>query len=343
MMNNKISVKMVVAFSLIVFFIVTSAVVISGLVVVFLSRFNVFTQPNPLILLGWLGIISIMVSTAIAQIIGKKVLSPISDLNKATKEVSKGNFNTRLSESSWTDEIREMAHSFNIMTHELGNIETLRDDFISNVSHEFKTPISAIEGYATLLQDDELSDEERREYIHKILISTKRLSSLSGNILQITELENQKILPLEQKYCLDEQIRQTILLFEYQWTKKNITLDINLDNITYIGSKELLAQVWQNILGNAIKFSHQNGTIQVTLTQTNEEVLITIKDNGIGMSEEVKDRVFEKFYQGDSSHYSDGNGLGLALVKRIIDICEGTIEISSHEGVGTDFIVKLPK
>ncbi|APH13782.1 HAMP domain protein [Clostridium sporogenes] len=342
-MNNKISVKMVVAFSLIVFLIVTLAVVISSLVVVFLSRFNVFTQPKPLILLGWLGIISIIVSTVIAQIIGKKVLSPISDLNKATKEVAKGNFSTRLSESSWTDEIREMAHSFNIMTYELGNIETLRDDFISNVSHEFKTPISAIEGYATLLQDDELSDEERKEYIHKILISTKRLSSLSGNILQITELENQKILPLEQKYCLDEQIRQTILLFEYQWTKKNITLDINLDNITYIGSKDLLAQVWQNILGNAIKFSHQNGTIQVTLTQTNKEVLIKIKDNGIGMSEEVKNRVFEKFYQGDSSHYSEGNGLGLALVKRIIDICEGTIEISSHEGVGTDFIVKLPK
>ncbi len=125
--------------------------------------------------------------------------------------------------------------------------------------------------------------------------------------------------------------------------KKNITLDINLDDITYIGSKELLAQVWQNILGNAIKFSHQNGTIQVTLTQTNEEVLITIRDNGIGMSEEVKNRVFEKFYQGDSSHYSDGNGLGLALVKRIIDICKGTIEISSHEEVGTEFTVKLPK
>ncbi len=172
---------MVVAFSLIVFLIVTLAFGISGLVMVFLSRFNVFTQPNHLILLGWLGIISIIVSTVIAQIIGKKVLSPpISDLNKATKEVAKGNFNTRLSGSSWTDEIREMAHSFNIMTHELGNIETLRDDFISNVSHEFKTPISAIEGYATLLQDDELSDEERREYIHKILISTKRLSSLSG-------------------------------------------------------------------------------------------------------------------------------------------------------------------
>lgn len=161
--------------------------------------------------------------------------------------------------------------------------------------------------------------------------------------MQITELENQKILPLKQKYYLDEQIRQTILLFEYQWTKKNITLDINLDNITYIGSKELLAQVWQNILGNAIKFSHQNGTIQVTLTQTNEEVLITIKDNGIGMSQEVKNRVFEKFYQGDSSHYSDGNGLGLALVKRIIDICEGTIKISSNEEVGTEFTVKLPK
>ena len=341
-MINKPQMKMVAIFSFTVFVIVTISMFIMGTFAGFLYHLGLLNRPRPLVLIICLGLFSVIVSTTFAHIIGKKVLAPVSKLNEATKEVAKGNFEIRLTEESRALEIIEMAHNFNIMTQELGNTETFRNDFINNVSHEFKTPISAIEGYATLLQDKNLSEEERDEYIAKILKNTKRLSSLSGNILQISRLENQEIVPTKKSYLLDEQLRQSVLLFESEWTKKNMELDIDLESVTFCGSKDLLAQVWQNIFGNAVKFAPQNGTIGVRLRQNKDSAIVSISDNGIGMSDQVRKRVFEKFYQGDNSHSSEGNGLGLTLVKRIVDLCDGTIEIVSQEGKGTTFTVKLP-
>jgi signal transduction histidine kinase len=257
--------------------------------------------------------------------------------------VGKGNFNIKLDENKYhVDELKEMSHNFNIMVRELNNIETFRSDFITNVSHEFKTPLASIEGYTMLLQSDNLTEDEKSEYTKKILNNTKRLSNLVGIILQISRLENQGIIAEKNKFKLDEQLRQALLLFESKWTSKNIDLDLDLDQITFYGNEELLMQVWANIFSNAIKFTPESGTITCSLKKSDGFTIITISDNGIGMSEDTKKHIFEKFYQGDKSHSSEGNGLGLALVKRIIDLCGGTIEVYSEHGTGSIFTVKLP-
>lgn len=228
------------------------------------------------------------------------------------------------------------------MAKELSGIEMLRNDFIENVSHEFKPPLSAIEGYATLLQKKGLSEEKRVEYTQRILQNTQRLSTLTGNILLLSRLENQEIGIIREKYCLDEQLREIILLFEEQWTAKNLDLEIDLDNADYCGNKELMAQVWQNILGNAIKFVSDGGKICARLRNTATEITVSILDNGIGMSQEVIDRIYEKFYQGDKSRASQGNGLGLTLAKRIVDLHSGKISVTSSVRNGSSFVIIMP-
>lgn len=193
---------------------------------------------------------------------------PISRLREATKEVAKGNFNVQLYENIKIEEFREMAKDFNKMVQELQGIETLRTDFVTNVSHEFKTPITAIEGYAALLQNLDLPAEEREEYAGKIISSTKQLSMLTNNILKLSKLENQEIIIEKTEFSLDEQIRQALLLLEPQWSGKQLDLEIQLAETGFYGSEELLMQVWINILGNAVKFSREYGNLSVTLTES---------------------------------------------------------------------------
>ena len=235
-----------------------------------------------------------------------------------------------------------MAHNFNLMAKELAGTEILRTDFVENVSHEFKTPLSAIEGYTTLLQRKDLSEEKRQNYTKKILYNTRRLSTLTSNILLLSRLENQEIGIKKETFCLDEQLREILLLLEDGWTEKKLELEIDLDAVDYYGNKDLLAHVWQNILSNAIKFAPENGIIHILLRRENGSLITSITDNGIGMSEDVMRRIFEKFYQGDFSRSSQGNGLGLALAKRIVDLHGGNISVSSKEGKGTTFTVSLP-
>lgn len=341
-MKKKAPIKMVVLFALIVFTIVTLSMLVVTTIAWILSHFFVVNKPHPILTIYIICITCIVISTVFARIGGKRILSSLSMLNDATKEVAKGNFNVKISEDIRAVEIKEIAHNFNIMVEELLNTDTFRTDFISNVSHEFKTPIAAIEGYATLLQNKSISEEEQDEYIKKILFNTRRVSKLTGNILQLSHLENQEILPIKKNYFLDEQLRNIIVLYETQWSDKNINLDIDLERVVFYGNEEFLAQVFSNIFGNAVKFTPPNGDISVTLRQEKSMVTIKIKDNGIGMKNEVQKRVFEKFYQGDNSHSSEGNGLGLALAKRIVDLFQGTIELSSSEGEGTTFTIKLP-
>ena len=194
----------------------------------------------------------------------------------------------------------------------------------------------------TLLQRKGLSEEKRKEYTDRILFNTKRLSALTGNILLLSRLENQEIEIKKESYSLDEQLREILLMYEPQWSGKKLDLDIDLDSVICCGNKELLAQVWQNLIGNAIKFVSDKGNIRVLLRQKQNAIVVSVVDNGPGMSKEVMGRIYEKFYQGDTSRASSGNGLGLTLAKRIVDLHGGTISVSSKEGKGTTFTVSLP-
>lgn len=285
---------------------------------------------------------SLLLGTVIAVYVGKLIVRPVQRMGEAFDELSKGNFDVKVPENEKIMEIREMARRFNAMTYDLAHIETLRSDFVTSVSHEFKTPISAMEGYATLLQNPSLSPEKHQRYVDKILENARRLSSMSGNILLLSRLENQEMIPDQAEYRLDEQIRQCVLMLEQGWAEKHIEFDIQLEKLEYYGSQALLEQVWLNILDNAIKHSPQNGCIRIGLTALPEGVQVIIADQGPGMSSEVQKHIFEKFYQGDSSHRAEGNGLGLSLVKRIVDLSRGTVTVHSAPDRGAEFVVILP-
>ena len=298
----------------------------------------------------WLGIpytirvllISILFGAAIAVGLSKIFVSPMMKLGNAMRKVAGGDFSVRLDCPSRIRDVREVYNSFNTMVKELGNIETLQTDFVSNVSHEFKTPINAIEGYASLLQDNQLTDEQKNTYIDKIIFNTRRLADLVGNILLLSKVNNQTISLKASTFRLDEQVRQSILALESKWEKKETEFDIDLDEIEYTGYENLLSHVWLNLIDNAVKFSPQNGQIRIRLKQLDSSVTFSIWDNGLPIPKADIDRIFNKFYQGDNSHASEGNGLGLALVRKIVSAAHGTINVTSSEDAGTEFVVTLP-
>ena len=303
------------------------------------AKENVYWVVNLVVIIAF--IVCIILGTVITAFISRTILQPIRDLNKATTEVARGNFSVRVREPL-DAEYGTLTRNFNRMAEELSGIETLRGDFISNVSHEFKTPLASIQGFAKLLQDDSLSDSDRCEYTQIIIDETTRLSKLASNILNLSKLENQTTIANKTRFSLDEQIRKIILMLEPEWSKKNINLDIALDDIYYFGNEELMGQIWQNIINNAIKFTPDNGVIKVQLYRTESNITVRISDNGIGISHEAKEKIFEKFYQGDHSRKTEGNGLGLALVKRIIDLCGGRIYVENLYEGGVCFVVELP-
>lgn len=298
---------------------------------------------NPLMMILMLYLLSFAIASTLAVYVSRQVLSPIEELSKASQRVAKGDFSVRIPDHHNTEELHNTFSNFNTMVQELGSIETLRNDFITNVSHEFKTPLSAIEGYATLLQDTGLTDAERVEYAQKILFNTSRLNDLTGNILLLSKLENQNYATEREMYRLDEQIREAILLLEPKWTAKEILLDLDgLKDTTIVSNETLLLHVWMNLLNNAIKFVDKNGTISINIIHLQGYIRVDIKDDGIGMSQETMAHIFEKFYQGDTSRRSEGNGLGLALCRKIIDKCGGKITVASTQGEGSVFTVMLP-
>lgn len=285
---------------------------------------------------------SAIIGSVITIFVGKLIIIPVVNISEAFNDLSKGDFSVRVPNDEKIVEIREMADRFNAMVYDLSHIETLRNDFVANVSHEFKTPIAAIEGYATLLQDDSLDKDKHDHYVEKIIDNSRRLSELSSNILSLSKLENQEMVINQKDYRLDEQLRKTVLLLENKWSSKSIEFDIDLPKQIFYGNEPLLYQVWFNILDNAIKYSPTGGIIQITLTNREKEISVSISDEGSGMTEEVQKHIFEKFYQGDVSRKAEGNGLGLALVKRIVDLCKGTVTVNSKLGAGTTFTVTLP-
>jgi signal transduction histidine kinase len=294
---------------------------------------------NPL---AFILFISVILGTLLSAFSGKRMMKFVYQLRDAIKQVAAGDFSVQIQTHNQIGEVDTLISDFNKMVKDLGSIETLKDDFITNVSHEIKTPIASIKGCIELLKDQSLTEDEMKEYINLMEISVKRLSVLTANILRLSKLDNQEILPERTEFSLDEQIRQAILLLERQWSAKNINLNINLNPARVVANKELLMQVWTNLIENAIKFSNENSDINIELYQADGKLYVKVIDFGIGMKDETIKHIFQKFYQGNESRSNQGNGLGLALARRIVELSNGNITVESQLGKGSIFIVDLP-
>lgn len=263
----------------------------------------------------------------------------------AARELVSGNFDIRLTPAGkfGTDaNFGEIIDCFNRMAQELGSLETLRTDFIANVSHEMKTPLSAINNYGVLLQTPNLPEEKRIEYARGITEGSRRMSDMVTNILKLNRLENQQIYPKTSRFDLGEQLCECLLQYESIWESSGIEIETELEENVFVqADSELLALVWSNLLSNAFKFTPPGGVVSLSLTADNAYASVKVSDTGCGMSAEVGRHIFEKFYQGDTSHAVQGNGLGLALVKRVVDILKGEISVESAVGLGTTFTVKI--
>lgn len=314
-----------------------ASILLALLLVKLLYRFVDLELPLMVVLV----IISLLVGIFVTVFLSRSFFDPIKKLRYAMAMVEEGDYTVTLPEKSESPEIQDIYSGFNLMTKELRSTEILQSDFVSNVSHEFKTPINAIEGYATLLQGCEGLTPEQRGYVDKIIHSTERLSALTGSILLLSKLENQQIPTNRSHFSLDEQIRQSIVAQEPAWEKKDLEFEVELDAVTYYGCEHLLRHVWSNLLSNAIKFSPQKGTIRILLVSGPEHVVFTIDDCGPGIGEDAIDHIFQKFYQADSSHKQEGNGLGLSLVDKILKQEKGSIAVENLSGGGCRFTVTL--
>ena len=275
------------------------------------------------------------------------VKRPMKRIRKDLDKVVAGDFSVRIDYIKGPDsgnEIDDVISLLNDVIQELSGVETLRTDFIANVSHELKTPMAVMQNYGTLLQASELSDDARTEYAKAITEQTRRLSSLVTNILKMNKLENQQIYPNTEVYDITEQLCECMLEHETVWEEKEIEIETDMqEELMVEADKELLSLVWNNLFSNALKFTERGGTVSLRSYGDESYVYVEVKDTGCGMSAETGANIFKKFYQGDTSHSTKGNGLGLALVKRVIDICKGEIRVESQLGEGSTFIVKLSR
>lgn len=286
-------------------------------------------------------LLSTLVAIPISSVVSKRSAKPLQDMMKATKSISKGDYSVRVEESGEGD-IYELLHSFNQMTAELGSTEMMRNDFINTFSHEFKTPIVSIRGFAKRLKNENLPLEKREKYLKYIAEESERLSDLASSVLLIARYENQKLVTEQSEYDLDEQIRGCVLRMETLWSAKQLAFEMDLPKLSYTNNVEMMEHVWMNLLSNAIKFSHEGGHIFISAVPTESDIAVTIRDEGIGISPSEISHIFDKFYQADTAHSSVGNGLGLALVYRIVQLSGGTIRVESEAGSGTAFTVTLP-
>jgi len=271
---------------------------------------------------------------------------PVKRILNATNAVASGDFSTQIEmkhkSSLHFNELDQITENLNLMTKELSGTETLRTDFIANVTHELKTPLASIQNYATLLETTPITSSQR-EYTDAIVRNSKQLSELVTNILKLNKLENQQIFPETKTYNLSEQLTECILSYENLWEQKEINLDTDIEEQISINADDsLLTLVWNNLMSNAIKFTPAKGKINISLHRAGSSAVMTISDTGCGMNEDTMAHIFDKFYQGDSSHATQGNGLGLALAKKVVSIFHGSITVASKEGNGSTFTVTLP-
>ena len=272
---------------------------------------------------------------------------PVKQIMDALNKVMQGDFTVRIApvkEFAGETGFNEIIKAINAMTAELQGTETLRTDFIANVSHELKTPLAVMGNYATMLQQPGISEAERMEYAKSISMAARRLAALITNILKLNKLENQQIFPQPQEFDLGEQLCQCMLAFENAWEKKNLEIETDIpDDVRIKSDPELLSLVWNNLISNAVKFTPEGGCIGVAVKTEEQAVTVSVSDTGCGNDPETGKHIFEKFYQGDTSHATQGNGLGLALVKRVMDILSGEITVRSTPGQGSTFVVKIKR
>ena len=270
---------------------------------------------------------------------------PVKKITEAANKMVKGDFSVRIkpvAKFASDDSFNEIIECVNRMAEELSGVETLRTDFIANVSHEMKTPLSVMQNYGTLLQAPDLSDEQRMEYAKGITDASRRMADMMTNILKLSRLENQQIFPQATEFDLGEQLCECLLQYENVWEMAEIEIETDIaEDVKVTADAELLSLVWNNLFSNAFKFTESGGTVSVSLRSTEHHAIVKVQDTGCGMTADVGAHIFEKFYQGDTSHATQGNGLGLALVKRVIDIMQGEITVESAVGVGTTFTVTL--
>jgi len=269
---------------------------------------------------------------------------PVKIITDATEKIMQGDFTARIPtmHGAGMEGFNKIGGAVNAMAQELGGVETLRTDFIANVSHEMKTPLAVMQNYGTLLQAPDVSDEKRIEWAKGVTDASKRMADMMTNILKLNRLENQKIYPKASEFDLGEQLCECLLQYESAWEKKDIELETDIEeSVLVCADAELLSHVWSNLFSNAFKFTPSGGLVRVELTATEHHATVKVTDTGCGMSPETGAHIFEKFYQGDSSHSVQGNGLGLALVKRVVDILQGEITVESTLGEGSSFTVRI--
>lgn len=331
-------------FSVIIFFIMLLSMALIALLFIVMIRmgfFEEYTAKNPILPILLFAIISLLTGTVIAAIVSRIPLFPICEIIRATDKLASGDFSARVSLKG-PKEIRDLGKSFNHMAEELGGTEMLRSDFVSNFSHEFKTPIVSIQGFAKMLKYNDLSPEEHEEYLDIIITESKRLSELATNVLNLSKIENQVILSEKKRYNVTEQIRCVIAVLEPKWSRKNLSFRFECDEIHIYANEELLSQVWMNLIDNAVKFSPSDSEIDIRILKKDGKCSVIIADRGTGMTAVAAKRIFDKFYQGDTSRAVKGNGLGLTIAKKITELHGGYICLDETGSEGSVFRVTLP-
>lgn len=324
------------------FFLIAATVTVA----IFICEYLSFLEAHILALVMFGVIVFLAALCTIIDILRRKfsVSKPVNQILIATQKIAAGDFSVRLDQrhsANHFDEFDHIAENLNVMAAELSKNEMLKTDFIANVSHEIKTPLAVIQNYATALQDESLTAQDRKQYTQTIIQASVRLNNLVMNVLKLNKLDNQELSIEMLPVRLDEMLAQTVFAFEDVIEQKNLQLKCDFDEITIRSSAPHLDIIWSNLLSNAIKFTPEGGTIAIYLKKHQDKAIVTVSDNGCGMTAETGKHIFDKFYQGDTSRAKDGNGLGLALVKKVIDVLGGEISVESELGKGSTFTVTL--
>ncbi|MBQ9112439.1 MAG: HAMP domain-containing histidine kinase [Clostridia bacterium] len=332
-----------------VFLILLSAIAMTALALYLLTKVGILVDVEGDLrlgsVLGFMSLISLVIGGALVFFSSRIPLKPINNLINKMNRLAAGDYNTRLDFGgiiSSHPAIKEISASFNTMAEELENTELLRNDFINNFSHEFKTPIVSITGFANLLEKGNLTEEQKQQYLRSIREESIRLSTMATNVLNLTKVENQTILTDVSRFNVSEQVRSAVLLLEGKWAKKNIDLQLDFDEFEIEANEELLKEVWINLIDNAVKFVPRCGTVELEVTDIGDHLCVKISNTGSEIPPEKQEKIFNKFYQADESHATQGNGIGLAIVKRIVELHKGEVSVNSGNGM-TAFTVTLPK
>ena len=345
--HDKVKFSLIIQFTWIIFisFLISMLIVLFATAIMRWAGID-FRAFNTILILVFGFAVSLILGTLFAVLFFKRTVNLANDLKMALKRISKGDYSVRLENTSDNKDgiLYDVIENFNKMVEELDSVTILRNDFISNFSHEFKTPIVSIKGYAELIKNGKnLTEEQKQEYLQVIIDESRRLSNLASSTLLMSKLDSQTSLTETSVFSVNEQLKQCVLVLDNEFKAKNLEVKIKLGKMRVDASVDMLQQVWINLLTNAIKYTPENGIIRITSTELEKEYIVSISDNGMGMNEETLKHIFDKYYQGDNSHSTSGNGLGLSIAKRIVELSGGKIEASSTEGKGTTFSVRLPK